>query len=155
MAVPSLDETSIQVRFDAVGDTGRFEIELEFVQSLGDPSYLNWLAQQRILQQPEFVNYLEYLTYWRTPEYAKFIAFPHCLHFLDLLQHKPFRDAVINNEIRDELLQQYYLHWKSYYPGMAPNTSTDTPTTETTTDVAMTNGHTEQSAMNGDMAHAP
>eukprot|EP01134_Creolimax_fragrantissima_P005625 CFRG5625T1 len=116
------EELLVQARFDTTTEEDRFEIELEFVQSLGDPGYLNWLAQQRLLQQPEFVNYLSYLQYWRTSEYAKFIAFPHCLHFLDLLQHKPFRDAIINNAIRDELLQQYYLHWKSYYPSKIAKT---------------------------------
>ena len=51
----------------------RFELELEFVQALANPYYLQSLAQQNILNQPAFVNYLEYLLYWKEREYAKFI----------------------------------------------------------------------------------
>lgn len=51
----------------------RFELELEFVQSLANPYYLHSLAQQNILDQPAFVNYLEYLQYWREKDYARFI----------------------------------------------------------------------------------
>lgn len=51
----------------------RFELELEFVQSLANPFYLHSLAQQNILEQPAFVNYLEYLQYWREKDYARFI----------------------------------------------------------------------------------
>ena len=53
----------------------RFELELEFVQSLANPFYLHSLAQQGILEQPNFVRYLEYLTYWRDREYARFIQY--------------------------------------------------------------------------------
>ena len=51
----------------------RFELELEFVQSLANPYYLHSLAQQGILNQPAFVNFLKYLLYWKEKEYARFI----------------------------------------------------------------------------------
>jgi mediator of RNA polymerase II transcription subunit 31 len=51
----------------------RFELELEFVQSLANPFYLHSLAQQNILDSPAFVNFLAYLTYWQEKEYARFI----------------------------------------------------------------------------------
>lgn len=51
----------------------RFELELEFVQSLANPFYLHSLAQQGILSQPTFINFLEYLQYWKEKEYARFI----------------------------------------------------------------------------------
>jgi mediator of RNA polymerase II transcription subunit 31 len=51
----------------------RFELELEFVQSLANPFYLHSLAQQGILDQPSFVRYLEYLRYWKEKEYARFL----------------------------------------------------------------------------------
>ena len=51
----------------------RFELELEFVQALANPYYLQSLAQQGFFGQPEFVNYLKYLGYWRQREYARFI----------------------------------------------------------------------------------
>lgn len=51
----------------------RFELELEFVQSLANPFYLHSLAQQGILNQPTFVNFLKYLQYWKEKDYARFI----------------------------------------------------------------------------------
>lgn len=58
----------------------RFELELEFVQSLANPFYLQSLAQQNILDQPAFVNFLEYLLYWKEKDYARFIQYaqPSC-----------------------------------------------------------------------------
>ncbi len=51
----------------------RFELELEFVQSLANPFYLHSLAQQGILNQPAFVNFVKYLLYWKEKDYARFI----------------------------------------------------------------------------------
>lgn len=51
----------------------RFELELEFVQSLGNPFYLHSLGQQNILEQPAFVNYLKYLLYFQEKDYARFV----------------------------------------------------------------------------------
>ncbi|KAH7960987.1 hypothetical protein HPB49_025550 [Dermacentor silvarum] len=48
----------------------RFQIELEFVQCLANPNYLNFLAQRGYLKQKTFVNYLNYLQYWKKPEYS-------------------------------------------------------------------------------------
>lgn len=53
----------------------KFELELEFVQSLANPFYLHSLAQQGILNQPAFVNFLKYLLYWKEKDYARFILF--------------------------------------------------------------------------------
>jgi hypothetical protein len=53
----------------------RFETELEFVQALSNPYYLHSLAQQGILNQPAFVNFLEYLQYWKEKDYARFILY--------------------------------------------------------------------------------
>ncbi|KAF5896406.1 Multidrug and toxin extrusion protein 1, partial [Clarias magur] len=53
----------------------RFQSELEFVQCLANPNYLNFLAQRGYLREKPFVNYLKYLLYWKEPEYAKFLKF--------------------------------------------------------------------------------
>jgi mediator of RNA polymerase II transcription subunit 31 len=52
-----------------------FELELEFVQALANPHYLESLAVQGILNQPAFVNYLKYLTYWLDKDkgYSQFV----------------------------------------------------------------------------------
>lgn len=81
------------------GGFTRFEIELEFVQSLANPHYLNHLAAQKLLQQPAFVEYLKYLQYWGWPPYLKYLAYPGpTLRNLELLQQEAFRKSVISPE---------------------------------------------------------
>ncbi|KAH8550300.1 SOH1-domain-containing protein [Umbelopsis sp. PMI_123] len=92
----------------------RFRIELEFVQCLANPWYLNYLAQQQYFQDPAFINYLKYLQYWKSPEYAKYIVYPHALHFLDLLQHPQFREHVITAERTQDIHKTQYYHWMYY-----------------------------------------
>jgi mediator of RNA polymerase II transcription subunit 31 len=59
--------------------------QLEFVQSLASPAYLHYLATSGILNQKQFLDFLRYLRYWKQPQYAKYLSYPHCLYFLDLL----------------------------------------------------------------------
>ncbi|OJA10535.1 hypothetical protein AZE42_01713 [Rhizopogon vesiculosus] len=94
----------------------KFELELEFVQSLANPYYLHSLAQQNILDQPAFINYLEYLLYWKEKDYARFIHYPHALHHLELLQHAQFRSEIKKGKY---LNQMQYDHWRTWrdYPG--------------------------------------
>jgi mediator of RNA polymerase II transcription subunit 31 len=68
---PVVDEERIKNR-------KRFELELEFVQALANPFYLHSLAQQGILYQPAFINYLKYLLYWKEKGYARFILCVSC-----------------------------------------------------------------------------
>lgn len=60
----------------------RFELELEFVQALANPFYLHSLAQQNILEQPAFINFLHYLLYFKEKDYARFIQYAYLSHFL-------------------------------------------------------------------------
>jgi len=92
----------------------RFELELEFVQALANPFYLHSLAQQGILNQPVFVNYLDYLQYWKQKDYARFILYPHALHHLDLLQVEQFRKDIGKDEWRDYLNQKQFDHWRTW-----------------------------------------
>ncbi|TFK25558.1 SOH1 family protein [Coprinopsis marcescibilis] len=93
----------------------RFELELEFVQALANPYYLHSLAQQNILEQPAFINYLKYLLYFKEPDYARFIHYPHALHHLDLLQHAQFREELKKDvSLRDYLGQKQRDHWKTW-----------------------------------------
>jgi mediator of RNA polymerase II transcription subunit 31 len=52
------------------------------------------LAQRGFLEKPAFVNYLEYLLYWKDAKYAKFLRYPHCLFFLEQLQNEQYRMRV-------------------------------------------------------------
>lgn len=82
------------------GGYTRFEIELEFVQSLANPYYLNHLASQKLLAEPTFVAYLAYLRYWSKPPYLKYITYPGpTLKNLELLQHEKFRQDIISPEL--------------------------------------------------------
>ncbi|TFK44490.1 SOH1-domain-containing protein [Crucibulum laeve] len=105
----------------------RFELELEFVQSLANPFYLHSLAQQNILEQPAFINFLEYLLYFKEKDYARFIHYPHALHHLELLQHAQFRTDMKKDEFfREFLHQKQFDHWRtwrepSYINGLVPD----------------------------------
>ncbi|XP_057853014.2 mediator of RNA polymerase II transcription subunit 31 isoform X3 [Cryptomeria japonica] len=72
----------------------RFLLELEFIQCLANPTYIHYLAQNRYFDDEAFIGYLKYLQYWQRPEYVKFIMYPHCLFFLELLQNANFRNAM-------------------------------------------------------------
>ena len=89
----------------------RFEVELEFVQCLANPKYLEFLAQRRVFHEQEFVNYLRYLLYWKQPEYSKFIMYPHALAFLDLLQDEEFRLSLMRTDVADFIARQQRSHW--------------------------------------------
>ncbi|KAK9832257.1 hypothetical protein WJX74_004470 [Apatococcus lobatus] len=66
-------------RRQSPADTGcshekRFVLELEFVQSLASPGYLQWLSQNRYFENSAFLSYLDYLQYWKQPKYSKFLV---------------------------------------------------------------------------------
>ncbi|KAI0439449.1 SOH1-domain-containing protein [Xylaria telfairii] len=90
---PSLEEPKY-------GGYTRFEIELEFVQSLANPFYLNHLASQKLLNDPAFVVYLAYLQYWSRPPYIKYLNYPGpTLKHLELLQEERFRQEIISPDL--------------------------------------------------------
>jgi len=83
----------------------RLMIEMEFVQNLANPKYLNFLAQRGYFEQDSFLQFLAYLQYWKEPEYSQHLTFPQCLAFLDaILNDKNFR--------REAALPQFveYIH---------------------------------------------
>ncbi|OLN96438.1 Mediator of RNA polymerase II transcription subunit 31 [Colletotrichum chlorophyti] len=87
------------------GGFTRFEIELEFVQALANPFYLNHLATQKLLTRPEFVAYLSYLQYWTRPPYLKYLMYPGpTLKHLELLQQEQFRQDIISPELMQRLI---------------------------------------------------
>eukprot|EP00884_Botryococcus_braunii_P006846 jgi/Botrbrau1/16162/Bobra.0272s0001.2 len=95
-------------------DRDRFLLELEFVQCLANPGYINWLAQNRYFDDSRFINYLKYLLYWKQPEYSRFIIYPHCLFFLDLLQSKDFRTVMARASVKEMVHTQQFLFWQTY-----------------------------------------
>ncbi|KAG5452729.1 Mediator of RNA polymerase II transcription subunit 31 [Clonorchis sinensis] len=92
----------------------RFQIELEFVQCLANPNYLNFLAQQGCFEKPAFINYLNYLRYWKEPAYSRYLIYPFCLHMLDLLQLPEFRAELARGHLCRYMDDQILLHWQHY-----------------------------------------
>ncbi|KAF8044376.1 hypothetical protein BT93_A2386 [Corymbia citriodora subsp. variegata] len=92
----------------------RFLLELEFVQCLANPTYIHYLAQNRYFEDEAFIGYLKYLQYWQRPEYMKFIMYPHCLFFLELLQNANFRNAMAHPGNKELAHRQQFFFWKNY-----------------------------------------
>ncbi|CAI0397964.1 unnamed protein product [Linum tenue] len=92
----------------------RFLLELEFMQCLANPTYIHYLAQNRYFEDEAFIGYLKYLQYWQRPEYIKFIMYPHCLYFLELLQNVNFRNAMAHPGNKELAHRQQFFYWKNY-----------------------------------------
>ncbi|KAF2758081.1 SOH1-domain-containing protein [Pseudovirgaria hyperparasitica] len=90
------------------GGFTRFELELEFVQSLGNPLYLNHLAAtQKVFDNPEFIAYIDYLQYFQLPQYAKYIAYPGpALRNLELLKQETFRKHIVDVGLAQAMFEQ-------------------------------------------------
>ncbi|KAK3693661.1 SOH1-domain-containing protein [Podospora appendiculata] len=89
------------------GGFTRFEMELEFVQSLANPQYLNHLASRKLLTNPAFVAYLDYLQYWSRPPYLKYLTYPGpTLKNLELLQQEKFRQDIISPDLVHALIAE-------------------------------------------------
>jgi len=98
----SLDESGEPL----YGGYTRFELELEFVQSLANPYYLNHLASQKLLQDPAFIAYLDYLQYFTKPEYTKYLTYPGpTLKALELLQQERFRQDILSPDTVSRLVE--------------------------------------------------
>jgi mediator of RNA polymerase II transcription subunit 31 len=116
----------------------RFLMELEFVQALSNPQYLQFLALNRFFQEKAFINYLQYLLYWKKPEYARYLVYPQSLHFLELLQDETFRRQLLSKPFVEMIHAQQFYHWRFYglnrlaistpSPAIAPATATTTST---------------------------
>ena len=90
-------------------DRDRFELELEFVQCLASPAYLHYLATSGILYQSTFLDFLRYLRYWKLPQYAKYLTYPNCLYFLDLLVPPSPPSAITTNGEKEGATSSSYV----------------------------------------------
>jgi len=89
------------------GGFTRFEIELEFVQSLASPFYLNHLASQKYFESPSFIAYLKYLQYFSHPPYLKYLIYPGpTLQNLELLQQEKFRQDILSPDIVARMVEE-------------------------------------------------
>lgn len=92
----------------------RFVRELEFVQALANPQYLNFLATQNYFNDPAFCRFLQYLLYWDTPKYSKYIRYPQCLFYLHQLQDPQFR-TFLSNPVNIMNINYHTSQWWKYY----------------------------------------
>jgi len=94
---------------EETADRKRFQIELEFVQSLANPNYLNFLAQRGYFKNQTFLNYLKYLMYWKEPEYSRYLVYPQCLFLLEMLQQEKFLNEIVNAQCSKYIDEQVLL----------------------------------------------
>ena len=111
------DNTSTNTNTDpnvaiAANHQQRLMMDLQFLDCLADPFYLPTLVippqpqQQPLLKQPEFLNYLQYLTYFKSPQYVYLVKFPHSLYVLDQLLTVEFREQLLDGSIGEQKLLQ-------------------------------------------------
>lgn len=116
-------------------DNDRFRQELEFVQCLASPSYLNCnvlfiqinsvsidLAQEEYLTNVDFIAFLRYLNYWKLPQYRRYILYPQCLYFLDKLNEaaekgagedmRHIQSTLAKSEVMAFIHQQQFYSWR-------------------------------------------
>ncbi|XP_018917526.1 mediator of RNA polymerase II transcription subunit 31-A [Bemisia tabaci] len=127
----------------------RFQVELEFVQCLGNPNYLNFLAQRGYFKDQPFINYLKYLLYWKEPEYVKYLKYPMCLYFLDLLQYEHFRREVVNAQCAKFIDDQQVLLWQHYTRRRTRMLTEPMPTSSVTSHALSATTTTNSSSTNG------
>lgn len=72
------------------------------------------IAQRGFFKDSAFINYLKYLLYWKEPEYARYLKYPMCLYFLDLLQYEHFRREIVNSQCCKFIDDQAILLWQHY-----------------------------------------
>ncbi|KAH7474468.1 Mediator of RNA polymerase II transcription subunit 31 [Phytophthora ramorum] len=120
----------------------RFQMELEFIQCLASPAYLNFLAINRYFENPAFMNYLQYLKYWKLPQYAKYIVYPHCLAFLDMLDDERFRQMIAREDFMTLVHGQQFYHWQTFLNNRSEGkpedavSSAETPAATTTAETS-------------------
>ncbi|KAG6395683.1 hypothetical protein SASPL_141807 [Salvia splendens] len=100
--------SGVKVEFDQANKV------LEEMQQKG-ALHRGYLAQNRYFEDEAFIGYLKYLQYWQRPEYLKFIMYPHCLFFLELLQKfANFRNAMAHPANKELAHRQQFYFWKNY-----------------------------------------
>ncbi|KAJ3006068.1 UNVERIFIED_CONTAM: hypothetical protein HDU68_004292 [Siphonaria sp. JEL0065] len=95
-------------------DEKRLILELEFLQCLANPKYLQFLGQHGYFNDPAFINYLKYLLYWRQPQYAHLVVYPYSLEMLEYLQHESFRRSVALEATVQLIHTKEFYHWQHW-----------------------------------------
>ena len=86
--------------------------ELDFVQSLANAEFVHQLAVDGCLEKPEFIEFLQHLSYWKKPDCIKLLQYPQCLTILQiLLEDVDFRKSIATQEGLNALKFQQGTSW--------------------------------------------
>lgn len=67
---------------------------------------MNHLATQKLLDDPAFLGYIDYLQYFTLPKYTKYLSYPApTLKALQLLQQDQFRKDILSPEVVAKLIE--------------------------------------------------
>lgn len=89
----------------------RFVQDLEFVQLLANPNYLQYLSNKGYLEDNDFIKYLVYLNYLKKPDFSRFIVYTRCFVMLDLLLNETFRKELSNTSFINYLHDVIHHDW--------------------------------------------
>jgi mediator of RNA polymerase II transcription subunit 31 len=85
--------------------------ELEFLQCLANPDYVQWLAAQGYLEDSAFLDFLKYLRYWRKPPHIYHVVYPQGLRMLEMLLDPSVRCRMHLLDARALLMTQMMGKW--------------------------------------------
>ncbi|EJW03888.1 hypothetical protein EDEG_01816 [Edhazardia aedis USNM 41457] len=91
----------------------RFQKELEFLQLLCNPQYLQHLYNNNFFKNEDFIKFLEYLKYWKMEPYRNFIIYPYSLEILDLCLDTKFIEELANEQTYMILNEQIFNLWNN------------------------------------------
>lgn len=78
--------------------------DIEFLQLLSNPYYINVLKERKYFDDPQFIKYLNYLQYLKKNEFVKYIKYTNSFIILDLLINEDNRKALLNSRDLSEKL---------------------------------------------------
>lgn len=119
-------------------------IKLKSILFLLSISISTVIAQRGYFKDQTFINYLKYLTYWKEPEYARYIKYPMCLYFLDLLQYEHFRREIVNSQCVKFIDDQAILLWQHYTRRRMKLLAAAQQTQQNGSNQMLQNGHQQQ-----------
>jgi len=103
-------EVPVDVPVQDMKPPSRFEVEIEFVNSLSNINYFNYLIKNRnLLKDSSFLRYIQYLyvTYCCNIEFKKYIIYPNCLVFIKkLVDNIIIEDDQVKVSSIDKVLQE-------------------------------------------------
>ena len=74
-----------------------------------------------MLDEPEFLNFLKYLCYFKQPQYLKHLLFPQAIAFLDALIDSPmFRRELKVPQFIEFAHKQTGIHWLKFDDSYEP-----------------------------------